>query len=430
MDRAETAIAQLATTVRDYLVEPGSDELGERINISFLRIGIPSRVVATRAHEEAVQSVLQDPALIPLHPAPDETPVTLAGSLMGIDMSLVNIPANIVGAAAFEVAVTKGVLPVDALIGCSLEHLRKMRQIAAGEAIEVRVLVGLRGFSLPEGVTCSTPLGFMQAVDPRMQGTEPLWTIWPHQVGLPPSVLLTTTIPYHIDIVRPNMTFPRTKDSAFDDIPQLVVPVRVAALLASDRALSLIRPQLAQFTAVLPHGGAFAIAPGGEAPQVSEPRALTDSEVAALRRFAESLAVQDVESIDIAMSRTLLAATERSRATDVLIDAVIAWENLVGTEAETSFRVTAALAQLLVHDFELRTRRHRALKNIYGVRSKIVHGDHLKDDLVRQNADLAVQVAVDALRVILTDETWLLGLAGSRERADALLLGDPRLRSN
>jgi len=429
MDRTESAIAQLAITVRDYLVEPGSDELRPDFNISLLRVGIPPPVLATKAHEEAVQLVLEDPGLIPLHPTRNGIPVTLTGSLMGTDLSLSNIPARIVGAAAFEVAVTRGILPVHALIECSLEHLHKMRQIADGETIEVRVLVGLRGFSLPEGVTCSTPLGFMQAVDPRMQGAEPLWTIWPRQLGLPPSVLLTTTMPYHIDVVQPNMPSPDTKESAFDDIPQLVVPVRLAVLLASDRTLSLVRPQLAQFTAVLPHGGAFAIAPGGEAPQVSEPRSLTDSEVAALRRFAESLAAQNVESIDIAMSRTLLAATERSRATDVLIDAVTAWENLVGTEAETSFRVTAALAQLLERDFELRTHRHRALKNIYGVRSKIVHGEHRKDDEVRQNADLAVQVAVNALRVILTDETWLLGLANSRERADALLLGDPRLRS-
>jgi hypothetical protein len=59
--------------------------------------------------------------------------------------------------------------------------------------------------------------------------------------------------------------------------------------------------------------------------------------------------------IDIAIRRTLLAAAERADPTDALVDAVIAWENLVGSsEGEQTLRISAALAWLLGDSSEAR----------------------------------------------------------------------------
>jgi Apea-like HEPN len=427
VDRLESTIAKLAATLRPYLVQAGSDALQPGLNISLLRVGIPQPVLESRVYQDAVAATMQDAALQPLRPAPDGTPVSLTGSLPGIGLIMTNIPAQVVGMAAFEVAVTKGILPMDALVACALEHLDKMRRIAAGQTIEIRLLAALKGFTLPEGVMCDTQLGSLQLMDPRMQGPEPTWTVWTPQLGLPPPALFTTSMAYHVDVVRPGEEAPKTDVGPFGDFDPLVFPMRLAVLLASDQGLPLVRPQLVQATALLPFGIAFTWAPGGEDAHLEEPRALTDGEIHAVVRFAAALAPQDTGSIRIVMSRTLSAATERRQPADILIDAVTAWEGLVGTEGETSFRVTAALARLLERDFDRRVERYKALKKVYDVRSKVVHGEHRPDELVQRNADLAVAVALDALRTVLTDADWLLRFSKSQERADAILLGDPRL---
>jgi hypothetical protein len=156
---------------------------------------------------------------------------------------------------------------------------------------------------------------------------------------------------------------------------------------------------------------------------------LTDGEIDVVARYAGILAQQNTQSIEVALTRTLSAATERRQPADTLIDAVTAWENLVGTDIETSFRVTGALAQILEPSFDLRRDRYKELRKIYTVRSKVVHGENPSRDQVQASADSAVATALDALRILLTDESWLLGVSSSQARADAVLLGDPRLRA-
>jgi hypothetical protein len=113
----------------------------------------------------------------------------------------------------------------------------------------------------------------------------------------------------------------------------------------------------------------------------------------------------------------------------MLIDAVTSWESLFGATPETTFRLTAALSLFLESGYARRIARRKELDRIYQVRSRVVHGESVEGELVRRMSEAAIEVAKATLRRIFVDHPWLLSLRSSRERADAILLGDPRLAS-
>lgn len=117
------------------------------------------------------------------------------------------------------------------------------------------------------------------------------------------------------------------------------------------------------------------------------------------------------------------ALSLRQEASDSLIDAVTAWENLVGTDSETTFRVTASLARFLEPDPAKRLTYRRELGRIYHKRSRVVHGETVDQQQVASAADEAVKVAVRALRAGYRRGASWLGMS-SAERSNRLLVCD------
>jgi hypothetical protein len=105
------------------------------------------------------------------------------------------------------------------------------------------------------------------------------------------------------------------------------------------------------------------------------PHALEAAECAEWARWVERVAAERTLGIEIAIRRTIRAATERNDPLDALIDSVIAWENLVGSsQGEPTLRISAALAWLLGQSRAERDAIQGEIKKLYGLRSKIVHG--------------------------------------------------------
>jgi hypothetical protein len=78
------------------------------------------------------------------------------------------------------------------------------------------------------------------------------------------------------------------------------------------------------------------------------PTELSKSQAGGWQEWIGRVDSRRIPAVDIAIRRTLLAAAERADPTDALVDAVIAWENLVGSsEGEQTLRISAALAWLL-----------------------------------------------------------------------------------
>ena len=154
------------------------------------------------------------------------------------------------------------------------------------------------------------------------------------------------------------------------------------------------------------------------------PSYLPEAEVAAWDEWYARLNTAHVARISLAMSRILRALAERREPSDVLIDSVIAWENLFGTsEGEPTFRVSTCLAVLLEDSSEGRADLKRKLTGIYALRSKVVHGSrHLKQSEYPLCQE-ALEVAIRAIRALTVARTDILELQDGAARSTALLLG-------
>lgn len=127
--------------------------------------------------------------------------------------------------------------------------------------------------------------------------------------------------------------------------------------------------------------------------------------------------------IEIATRRLLLASGERLKPDDVLIDAVIVWENLFGAPGEATLRISGALACLLAASIEEREKLKMELAKIYDLRSKIVHGSTQLSAGDQPKVDRALQIATDALRVLFESRPDLIAQSDGAARSTRLLLG-------
>lgn len=118
------------------------------------------------------------------------------------------------------------------------------------------------------------------------------------------------------------------------------------------------------------------------------------------------------------------AAAERREPSDVLIDSVIAWENLFGTkEGEPTLRVTASLALLLESEPEARRKLRTKLASIYTLRSNVVHGNSALNRSQYPLCYEALDIAIRALRVLLSDRVDVLAQRDGALRSLYLILG-------
>lgn len=124
----------------------------------------------------------------------------------------------------------------------------------------------------------------------------------------------------------------------------------------------------------------------------------------------------------VALSRMIRVASERRDPVDALIDAVVAWENMLGSKAETTFKICASMAWLIEPDDEGRRVAFLSkAKKIYSLRSDLVHGSvHADSNLALEYGQDALRMAVQAFRRIHADST--LKELKSSSRSERLLM--------
>lgn len=129
----------------------------------------------------------------------------------------------------------------------------------------------------------------------------------------------------------------------------------------------------------------------------------------------------------LAISRVVRATGERRDAVDVLIDSVIAWENLFGTkDGEPTLRVTASLALLLEPDPAKRRAFRTELGKIYELRSKAVHGTSLPKQAEMPLCFRALDVAILAIRALIKERPDILAESDGGARSLRLILAEPQ----
>jgi hypothetical protein len=326
----------------------------------------------------------------------------------------------------------------ESLVSCLSQTLNALRQAADGQEIDIPVLAGLKGvvpsadLRLEHGGLLPTK-GLAISVFP---GETP-----PRSIAyvIAKDRLLTISPNYNENSDQPDRDFasngPKWQLSSqqvrrdFDRLRFWIVT------WATENARSAIKPTLTHWSAMNPARNSNSIF--DHEPRDSASRQslnihgavppelhLDDADLAGIAEISERLNHVPTQ-LSLGISRIIRAAVERDDPMDSFVDAVIAWENLVGAKTETTFRVCGALAVLLEPtDLTSRKVLLKSLKGDYNKRSRLVHGgEEPKPEELGLLRDRALDVAIQAMKTVLQN-AQLAGLKSSEERSDAILLGN------
>jgi Apea-like HEPN len=306
---------------------------------------------------------------------------------------------------------------VEPLIEEAQNQLALFRSLASGNSEHVLMLTAYDGLPLQASTRLETPWGTLRPATVLDQ-----WTLGRNAVM--PTAVLESWVPASYTVGEPPAD-PSIDQAMTQHSARARERIPLCGLLLSTEH-RLFAPGFVWQTVVLPGetGGASF---GAHAPtdlEAPSGDALTGEQEADLARWATAVDGNYDESIAVAVRRVTSAIRERWDRADSLIDAVVAWENLFGGKdvMETTFRITSALAILLEPNPADRIGRRKELAKVYDVRSRVLHGGQLRpqDDLEGKR-DIAIQVAIAALRLLLSERSDLLPHAD--DRAVRLILG-------
>ena len=304
-----------------------------------------------------------------------------------------------------------------------LDQLALLRRAVQGKPVEILALVGIAGLKLPGAGALTLPWGRLrpvkekdqQYIPPGLSGQLTTTTSDGSQVVIDYAgdLVLEMKVPYKIKVgdldAQLGADWPLDLVSA-EIVGRRLESLRLALLLSSERTpLPMAHSTWRVFLEPLGHGMTSSWSDPRQAPSLV-PSALTAAERDNWRDWVRDVDAQRVPNIDVAVRRTLMAAAERPDPTDALVDAVIAWENLVGSrEGEPTLRVSAALAWLLGKNAVDRIEIRRQVLRLYKLRSDVVHGNRfLNPREAGERHREALGIAVRALRVLLRERLNLL----------------------
>jgi Apea-like HEPN len=288
--------------------------------------------------------------------------------------------------------------------------LAERRSIAAGKSISLRALIGFASLALPAGSTLQLPDGFLRPATAGERRYAPFMMVADAVLETPTEAILLPAGAAHSEKAA----------AAQLRVHRLGQDVCLAAALTNTDDAPATCPAVAWITELVPTSMTSVSRPLHPSGPPVQTEALSSAQISSLETWLQRVADADLSHVAIAVDRLLRAIWELE-ATDSLIDAVIAWENLVGTRSETSFRVTAALSKLIEQDPSMRQAFRKNLDKIYNARSRVVHGDPPDADL-HAHRQAAITTTLEAFRLLIRDRGDLLSRAKSSTRADMLIL--------
>ncbi|MEV6831199.1 hypothetical protein [Amycolatopsis sp. NPDC051102] len=320
----------------------------------------------------------------------------------------------------------------------AVSELRLARDLMAGKTRAIPAKIAFAGVLLPPGAQLKLDCGVIRAASGadrklapeslkgQLQGTDAdgVTTL----INYDGDVILDYDYPFRVRFTKTEMS---DRPQPFPDdmrppasFASAVTRLRFSLMLAADRPS---RVQLVQtwqsIDAPLNAGSTISWSDPRQGTGIM-PVQLTESELTAWGEWYERLNTTHVARIELALSRILRAIAERREPSDVLIDSVIAWENLFGTsEGEPTFRVTMCLAVLLEESTEARQELKKQLGAIYGLRSKVVHGSRNLKESEYPLCQEALEVAIRAIRTLVSERADILELSDGALRSTKLLLG-------
>ncbi len=293
-----------------------------------------------------------------------------------------------------------GQLSLESYLDAVRREIEAARTLAGGKETTVRASVGLAPAELPDDWRLSTPWGILRAPN----HWERRWA--PAETG----AVLDIEFPMAIHVGDLATAKERKQLARFmDPIQEMEAEVdrlRLALILAtaSERPFA-VSPvwQLIPDPLQLPGfrtGFARPLPGAGNFDEVREDE---------IQRWCGLVRDKHSPNLDLPARRLLSSLTTRTQPEDGLVDAMVALESLFGTgQGEIRFRLSVALAWLLEADAKGRSVRQKQVFDLYGKRSKVVHGEHLSPQVAQKSHAEATQLVVAALRSLFAERPDLI----------------------
>lgn len=298
-----------------------------------------------------------------------------------------------------------------------LEGFEELRRAVRGEKVRSIQITGYARIKLAKGAKIQTPWGHLY----------PAPEVRPEAMVFRPGASETSCI--LVEEILSEVRFDRSPNPPLltEELTRLQraslnasVLLPLSCALASNDTKSPAGPVSTWTTLLLPFQSGFGYSMPLLGPSLGPATDITGlvSEIDEWSRVVERAHSQ---TVDIAARRLVSAIGHRLDKADSLIDAVMVWENLVGTSNELTFRVTAALAKMLEPKPASRAEVRKKFANVYQVRSKLVHGVSVEQSDIHSACVDAIDVAIRAMRICYSRGGEWLSLS-SNERAEAILL--------
>lgn len=129
-----------------------------------------------------------------------------------------------------------------------------------------------------------------------------------------------------------------------------------------------------------------------------------------LNAWLDKLSEVDLSKISIAISRLKQAIFERETPEDSIVDGVIAWESMFSEAFETTFKVTGSISKYMNNTEEERISGFKRLKDLYDLRSKLVHGGKsklLKSENIEDIRSEVIEIGLICLEKLIQDPKLL-----------------------
>jgi hypothetical protein len=391
--------------VRD---EPHRVDPGPLPHMSGLWTAIARAILQSRIFAAAALAAQEDPVI----GAAITAERGYVGSAIGGGgvLQAETLPLNLVQAACLELLVCGREFTVAIFANTATKNVDKLKTGLSGGEIEGWAVTSFSALQLSPGSRLSTPWGDLVHAD-RLTAE-----IWQSPTDRVTAVLAT---PLATKLVAMDPSTPQIQDSFF---PRAY---RIAQLVSYGIALGSIPDDPAgavhmNIGGLLPWG-----MPGwgGEVRMVgftSRSTPLTDAERTQATRWMTELDQAPIDRIEVALRRLVRALAERQDPSDQLIDAVIAWENLVEHRDRPTSSVLWGIRTLATPAGWSRKR----IEGVYKTRSNIVHGEAPDYVRIRADAPEAIRIGLDSVRRLVTHYPDTLQIT-SEARVVALGYADP-----
>lgn len=300
-------------------------------------------------------------------------------------------------------------------VGLVLENYEELKRAARGEQIRAYRVIGFSGVKLREEDRVATPWGTLYPAPDMGPGRA-----WRPSMPVTSAILAAPEL-FPIRITNEPSPDVLPQDEQWSQREQRMRQILPLAFALATVDSNLCAPLMTFQTVLYPFGSGFGWSSNpGYYPAIA-PAEPTREELVQSEVWSRRLDQHYVANLQVAYRRIVSAIAQRADKTDALIDAVTAWESILGTGTEVSFRLTAALSKLLEPEPHNRLAFRRDLARIYSLRSRVVHGEPADESVIADATKRAIYVGLKTLNQLYgRSEDWLS--AKSEERANRLLL--------